>query len=115
MEENKLLPYLHNEKILADLSVQLTKDIALENFAVATVLPSPTAFTQLFNQVLPLIEKLETENKARLNFILNRTDISEAQLRQAIQKNKTLTYAQLVTELIIKRELQKVVIRYMHR
>ncbi|MES1224450.1 MAG: hypothetical protein ABUT20_53640 [Bacteroidota bacterium] len=115
MEEKKLNLYFTNEKILSDLCQQLTKDIAVEGFEIKTGFPLQQAFEQLFNQLLPLIRKLEKDNKAKLNFILNRADISESQLVQSIQKNKAKPYAELVAELIIKRELQKVVIRNMQR
>ncbi len=115
MEKNKLLPFLSNEKILLDLAHQITKDIGVEGFVVLPVQPSAAVFEELFNQLFPLIENLDSENKAKLNFIINRSDISEVQLKKEIQKNKSKSYAQLLTELIIKRELQKVVIRSIHK
>ena len=111
MEEKKLNLYLSNEKILDELCQQLTKDIGVEGFVVSVIFPSQTVFKQLFQQLFPLIQNLERENNAKLNFILNRTDISENQLKQTIQQIGEKDYAQLLTELIIKRELQKVVIR----
>lgn len=115
MEEKNLAPYLLNQKILHDLCLQLTKDIALEGFEVQIPFPVSTAFEHLFHQLFPLIQNMEKENKAKLNMILYRTDISEMQLKNRIKREKEKSFAQLLTELIIKRELQKVVIRNMHK
>lgn len=115
MEEKNLAPFLMNQKILQDLCLQLTKDLAVDGFEVHIPFPLSAAFEQLYQQLFPLIQSLEKENKAKLNLILYRTDISEAQLHTRIKFEKGKSFAQLLTELIIKRELQKVVIRNMHR
>lgn len=114
MDQNALLPYLNSEKIIRDLSGQISKDIGIDNFSIQAVQPSPLAFQELFEQLLPLIQELEVTNKPKLNFILNRTDISENQLIQALKSNANKSYSSVICELIIKRELQKVVIRNLY-
>ncbi len=115
MEETDLKAYESNEKILLDLCNQLTKDIAIAGFEINFLYPVHQAFEQLFNQLLPLIVELEVSNKAKLNLILNRCDVSEQQLVKAIQEQRHKTFAVVVTELLIKRELQKVVIRTLYK
>ncbi len=114
MDQNELLPYLNSEKIIRDLAGQISKDIGIDNFSIQAVQPSPLAFQELFEQLLPLIQELEITNKPKLNFILNRTDISENQLIQALKSNAKKSYSTVISELIIKRELQKVVIRNLY-
>lgn len=111
MEDKQLVPFLNHQKIVMDLCTQLSKDLGVEELNVTVVFPSSNVFEQLFNQIYPYILSFEKSNKAKLNFILNRADISENQLKREIQKNKNTEYPRLLTELIIKRELQKVVIR----
>jgi hypothetical protein len=111
MEEKQLQVYLSNQKILLDLCTQLTKDIGIDGFTIDLPFLTQHAFESIFNQIAPIIEQLEIQNKAKLNFILNRTDISEQQLLKAIRQYPHKRYSNLVSELIIKRELQKVVLR----
>jgi hypothetical protein len=47
--------------------------------------------------------------------LLYRIDISEAQLKRYLNKNKDESHFNVIAELIIKRVLQKVVIRQMYK
>ena len=91
--------------------MQLTKDIAMDDFQLDEIAPLPNAFEIIFQKLWPVIELLEKENPSKLARILNRIDISEKQLNLYIKKNKEQSFAFMLSELIIKRVLQKVVIR----
>jgi len=43
--------------------------------------------------------------------ILYRIDVSDEQIKKAVRENTSEPFSEIVTDLIIKRELQKVVIR----
>ena len=111
MNSESITLFLNHEKIVSDLCQQITKDINEDDCVIHLKWSTQSAFADLFQQIFPVIERLEKTNQSKLNFILNRTDISEIQLKQAIKKNKSWNNAQIISDLIIKRELQKVVIR----
>jgi hypothetical protein len=72
---------------------------------------STSAYTLLYQQVLPQIQKLVAANSQKIFSLLYRIDISEAQLKTELQKNKEQTSEEIISHLIIKRCLQKVVLR----
>ena len=83
----------------------------MDDFQLDEIAPLPNAFEIIFQKLWPVIEFLEKENPSKLARILNRIDISEKQLNLYIKKNKEQSFAFMLSELIIKRVLQKVVIR----
>jgi hypothetical protein len=103
---------LANERLLVALCAQITKDFGLENFDLSGILPNETAFNQLYLAIYPIVQDLEKNNRSKLNYIINRVDINERQISVALQHSQNKEYASQLTELIIKRELQKVVIRF---
>lgn len=64
---------------------------------------------QLKQEFLNSIMKLEMSNA--LKNLLYRIDITELQIKQASQKNEQLPLQQILAELMIKRILQKVVLK----
>lgn len=109
---NAVQVQLANERLLVALCAQITKDFGLENFDLSGILPNETAFNQLYLAIYPVVQNLEKNNRSKLNYIINRVDISEPQISSALQHSQNKEYASHLTELIIKRELQKVVIRF---
>jgi hypothetical protein len=57
--------------------------------------------------------KLETGNS--LKNLLYRIDITEAQIKQAVQKQPAVPLQQLLAELMIKRILQKIVLKELYK
>ncbi len=115
MTNNNLQVYLSNEKIIYELAEQLRKDIGIDEFELIAPAVSADTFNLLYFQLFPLIEKLQKVSPAKLRLIINRCDISESQLKKELNKKSAKSYAACLTELVIKRVLQKVVIRNMHR
>ena len=69
------------------------------------------AYTELFSQILPLVEKLQNENFQNFYNLMYRIDISESQIKKAVEESKDKSFSEVVTDLILKRELLKVIIR----
>jgi len=113
------LPEIRNQlshQLLFDaFKLQLEKDFIQSNF--------PADFTKTlepdYDDILAKItlELKQSENKADANLmqLLYRVDISEAQLRRYLEGNKTENYYHVVAGLIIKRILQKVVIKHYYK
>lgn len=101
--------WLTDNSLLKELLRQLKKDFA--SAAVEAKLRITVAYS--FQELCELIEEaLIRSNSGAISNLLYRVDISEHQLKSEM-KSPGLDY-HLLAELIIKRELQKVVIRRLY-
>jgi hypothetical protein len=69
------------------------------------------AYTELFSQILPLVEKMQKESFQNFYSLMYRIDISEAKIKKEVALAKDKSFAEIVTDMILKRELLKVVTR----
>ena len=106
-----LTPYLNRIDILNDTAQQIIKDFRMSGMEIKFSANPENAYAELFSQILPLIEKLQKENFQSLYNLLYRIDISEGQIKKEVALATDKSFAQVVTNLILKRELLKVVIR----
>ena len=65
----------------------------------------------MFEVVYPLINKLITSNYQQFLNTLYRIDVSELKLKQEMAKVEAHQYSEVVTRLVLQKELQKVIIR----
>ncbi len=65
----------------------------------------------IFNLVNLEVEKINKSQSNKLNELLYRIDISEQQIKKAFNQNSNTTLNEIISDLIIKRELQKIVIK----
>jgi (2Fe-2S) ferredoxin len=89
---------------------QLQKDLesaGLDNGITGGTTPD---IERLKSDLRSLVESLHNDN-ARMGRLLNRVDIGEAQLRKYLEERPSQDYRDALVELIIKRILQKVVLR----
>ena len=107
-------PYLQNTEILRQTAEQVKKDFAFFDIEILFENNHQNAYNQLFEQVFPHIKKLLSSNSQKIFSLLYRIDISEAQLKNESQKNREQTSEEIITHLIIKRCLQKVVLRKLY-
>lgn len=103
-----LTPYFHRKDLINETAQQIIKDFELVGIKFIFKYNTQPPFEELVQQMLPHISRL-LENK-KLNRLLYRVDVSEGQLLRLMENNKT-NLTEAITLLIIKRELQKVVIR----
>lgn len=68
-------------------------------------------YNVILNAVHSEVEKINKTASGKLNELLYRIDISEVQIKKALKLNPNLTFHEVVADLIIKRELQKIVIK----
>lgn len=110
-EEFSIQPYLNDAEILNKTAEQIQKDFAFFDLPIVFKQNSTSAYTLMYKEVLPQIKKLLEANSQKIFSLLYRIDISEAQLKTELQKNKEQTTEETITNLIVKRCLQKVVLR----
>ena len=106
---------LRSKELFDAFKMQLVKDFEQSRF--------PSDFVGAFEPVYDSIhesiamELQRNENKIDFNImnLLNRIDISETQLNRYLNENKNENYFNVIAELIIKRVLQKAVIRQYYK
>ena len=106
-----LSQYTTRLEILNDTANQIIKDFGMQGMAVKFSGNADNAYTELFSQILPLIEKLQKENFQNFYSLMYRIDISEAKIKKEVALAKDKPFSEIVTDMILKRELQKVLTR----
>ena len=106
--------YLNRLDILNETAQQVIKDFGMVGLKIPQVhgaRNTPNAYAELFSQILPLVEKLQKENFQNFYSLMYRIDLSEMQIKKAVESSKDKSFSEIVTDLILKRELQKVITR----
>ena len=106
-----ITPYLNRLDILNDTAQQVIKDFGMTGMTIKFSGDPQNAYSELFSQILPLIEKLQKESFQNFYNLMYRIDVSEGQIKKAVAESKDRSFSEIVTELILQRELIKVVFR----
>lgn len=103
--------HLINRELLADTAAQIQKDLGLAELEVARGESESTPYDQLFDSVLPVMRSMIERDLDRLPQVLYRIDLSEKLVLRAMESPDT---PEILTDAIIKRCFQKVVLRRMY-
>ena len=101
--------FLSDLKPKPELPIQ--KDFSFFEIDIEVNKTDTNTYHFLYGEVFPQIKKLLTANSQKIFSLLYRIDISEFQLKNEAQKHPEQTTEEIITTLIIKRCLQKVVLR----
>ena len=94
---------------LSQTTTQLEKDFL--SVGVNFDIDKPVQdYKQLFSFASSLVNSLNEQDPKRIINLLYRIDLSEEKVQDEM-KNSTLTFSELLAELIVKRELEKVIIK----
>lgn len=111
MSELQIEQYFNNRRIIDATMRQLEKDFSLDENSVQLKDYQGNLFEQLFEVVYPIINKLITNNYQQFLNTLYRIDVNELKLKQEMSKVDANQYSDVVTRLVLQKELQKVIIR----
>ena len=111
MNLTDLSQYINRLDLIKDTADQIIKDFDMFGMEIKFSGNAFNAYEELFDQIEPHIKKLIDSNRQKFLGILYRIDLSDEQIKKAVRENSTEPFSMIVTDLIIKRELQKVVIR----
>lgn len=111
MNLTKISQYFNRLDLIKDTANQIIKDFDMFSVEIKFSGNSGNAYEELFEQIEPHINKLINTNQNKFMGILYRIDVSEDQIKKAVNENASEPFPSIITDLIIKRELQKVVIR----
>ncbi len=110
LSQQDFIRYEKNLDLLSQVVSQINKDFQLNGFEVEFSGQGETAYQELTEQITPVIEYLIEKQPDRFWNLLYSIDLSENKVKKALFGAEPDSIQQL-TDLILKRELQKVVIR----
>ncbi len=97
--------------LIVETGRQIQKDFAEFGIDISFSGNAVLFYDELFGQMKHHVEKLFTESMERFMHFLYRIDISQTQIAQYENEMKDAGYDEVITELIIHRELKKVITR----
>jgi hypothetical protein len=90
---------------------QLQKDFEFCNLDGTFAIDIIPDFDRILKVVHSEVEKINRVSSGKINELLYRIDISEAQIKKAINSAPDSELTKIISELIVKRELQKIIIK----
>lgn len=111
---SELSAYYHRIDLLEKVVEQVKKDFNWFNFEIIFTGEKESPYQELYQQILPLIDSLLNDDYPKLMSMLYRIDIDQDFLNRQLKESAQADTDEVITDLIIKRELQKVIIRGMY-
>ncbi len=102
---------LSSSNLFEAFKLQLTKDFEQSNFSSSFIKDLPPDYTFILEKIISELHRSEAKADAQLMNLLYRIDIGEAQLKKYLTSHPHENHLTTIAELIIKRVLQKVVIK----
>ncbi|MBS1645996.1 MAG: hypothetical protein JST67_01510 [Bacteroidetes bacterium] len=100
--------YLTQEAFLKKTAQQIEKDFSFYNVPLSLY---TSTYAELFDSLLPHVVHILNLDSGKIYALLYRIDISEEQIKSETIKNSDKSTEEIITALIIKRCLQKVVLK----
>lgn len=111
----ELQEYYNRQDLLEKVVEQIQKDFNWFSLEVKfSNKPEISAYQELYQEILPLIDEMLNDDYIKLMSILYRIDIDEDFLNRKLKETPNADTDEVITDLIIKRELQKVIIKHMY-
>jgi DNA polymerase III epsilon subunit-like protein len=111
---SELSAYYNRTDLLEKVVEQLKKDFNWFSFEITFKGDQESPYQELYKQILPLIDELLNDDYPKLIAMLYRIDLDEEFLNRKLKENSQADTDEVITDLILKRELQKVIIRGMY-
>jgi hypothetical protein len=109
--EEDLAGYRNNKDIIGKTALQVIKDFGIYGYEI--ILPTDLCFAydDLFAQLSPIIHELLNINISRLYSLLYAIDIGENKIKHSLNEMDNIPPHEIITHLILNRELLKVLTR----
>ena len=108
---NDLTRYHTNFGLIRQTADQIAKDFGEFGEEVFFSGNPQTAYAELYGQIESVVTRLSENDHSRLIAMLYCIDVDEQQVHQRMAEEPDVKLTEVVTELIIERELRKVVMR----
>ena len=106
---------LSSKDLFDSFKVQLAKDFEGSNFQADFIKTLEPDYASIHKKIVLELQRNESRADSSLMQLLNRIDISEAQLKRYLSEHSNENHLITIVELIIKRVLQKVVIKQYYK
>ncbi len=103
--------HLSSKDLFDAFKIQLTKDFVQSNFLADFIKDLTPDYAGIHEKIVDELQRSEKRADSHVMQLLNRIDISEAQLIRYLNEHRNENRLSTIAELIIKRVLQKVVIK----
>ena len=103
--------YRHDLEVIRDTVAQIKKDFSMFDFDITFSGNEKTAYQELKSQLIPLFDKLLARETEKVFALLYRIDVSEKLIKQIPE---TVSFAEHIAQLVLERELLKVVNRKLY-
>jgi len=103
--------YLHRPDYIRQTGEQVAKDFGMAGEEITLPSDDEKAYDQLSEQIQHILQRLMNENMERLQFLLYRVDLNEKYVFQEAVNNGHVNLFTQVADMILRRELMKVIIR----
>jgi hypothetical protein len=106
---------ISQKELFEAFQAQLARDFEQCNLSAEFVAGLKPDYHSILERITRELHQHEKKTDFNIMNLLYRVDISEAQLSRYLHENKEVNYLTVIAELIIKRELQKVVMKRHYR
>lgn len=109
--EIALIQDLQRPDLFEKFKVQLSRDFELCGFSDIAPRLNSNNLEHIFQEVLKSVMVIEKNDSASLQNLLYRIDVTELQIKKEAGSHPEKNFQQILAELIIKRILQKVILK----
>ncbi|MCF8423031.1 MAG: hypothetical protein K9H41_01670 [Bacteroidia bacterium] len=102
---------LQSVDVFEKFKTQLQRDFELCGFLDIAPKLSSNNLEHVFNEVLKSVLTIEKKDSSSIQNLLYRIDITELQIKKEASSHPEKNFQQILAELIIKRILQKVILK----
>lgn len=105
-----LAGYRKRVDLIQKVADQIEKDLNLDHQLKVNTQPD-LVYSELIEQLKPIVQKLLERHYGVLSSVLYKIDVNEKKLQRALKENEGVGDSEVISHLIIERELIKVVYR----
>jgi hypothetical protein len=103
--------YKTRSEVIRQTVAQVVKDFSMFGMDVEFTGSTQMAYNELFMQLSRHIQRLLETDYGKLASLLYQVDLSERKILDAVTDHPEHSYAEVIAELVIHRELKKVLLR----
>jgi hypothetical protein len=111
LKKEDLSKYYDDKEIVRKTALQVLKDFSSFGFSIDFPGDLRIAYNELFDQLTPVIAEMINSNISKLYALLYCIDLNEASIAKGVMEMKDLSLNDVITHLILERELKKVLTR----
>jgi hypothetical protein len=111
LEKLDIEVYKNRTEIILQTVAQVKKDFLMFGMDIEFTGNTEMAYPELFHQLSNIIHNLLENDQGRLSALLYQVDLNENNIRETIAQHPEWSYAEVISELVIHRELKKVILR----